>query len=112
MLLNRGYLAEQFVGQELLTIKPTYQQSDLFYWEREKVSSAAEVDYVTHVDSQIIPIEVKAGKTGRLKSLQVFLEEKKLPLGVRISQHPLNREKNILSLPLYMIPKLNRLIPT
>jgi predicted AAA+ superfamily ATPase len=110
LLLNRGSLAEQFVGQELLTLMPAYEHSELFYWQRDKPSSTAEVDYVTHIGSKIIPIEVKAGKTGRLKSLQVFLQEKKLPLGVRISQQSLSYEKNILSIPFYMIAELERLV--
>ncbi len=112
LLLNRGSLAEQFVGQELLSYKVPYERAELFYWEREKTSSKAEVDYITHVGSTIIPVEVKAGKTGRLKSLQQFLEEKKLNLGVRISQHPLAFERKILSLPLYMIAEFDRLVKT
>jgi predicted AAA+ superfamily ATPase len=109
-LLHRGALTEQFVGQELLTQFPIFESGELYYWEREKKSSMAEVDFVSHMDSQIFPIEVKAGKTGRLKSLQVFLEEKKLPRGVRISGHSLSLERNILSIPLYMIPEMNRLL--
>ena len=110
LLLNRGSLAEQFVGQELVHIMPAYERSELFYWQREKISSTAEVDYVMPVGSRIIPIEVKAGKTGRLKSLQVFLQEKQTTLGVRISQNRLSYEKNILSIPLYMIAEMERLI--
>jgi predicted AAA+ superfamily ATPase len=110
LLLNRGSLAEQFVGQELLCHMPAYERGELFYWQREKSSSTAEIDYVTHVDSHIIPIEVKAGKTGRLKSLQVFLQEKNALLGVRFSQNPLHYERNILSIPLYMISEMERLV--
>jgi len=110
LLLNRGMLAEQFVGQELLMMMPAYERADLYYWEREKVGSMAEVDYVINVGSTILPLEVKSGKTGRLKSIQVFLNEKNSPLGVRISQHPLSYERNILSLPLYMIAELKRFV--
>lgn len=110
ILINQGNLAEQFVGQELLAYSPSYEQHKLYYWEREKRGSQAEVDYVISIRGQIYPIEVKAGKTGRLKSIQTFLQEKKLPLGIRISQNPLMLSQNILSVPFYLIHELPRLI--
>ncbi|MCB1083955.1 MAG: hypothetical protein KDK61_06560, partial [Simkania sp.] len=60
--------------------------------------------------SAIIPIEVKAGKTGRLRSLQTFMKEKQSPLGVKISMSPLLLDHSILSLPLYMIDQLPRFV--
>jgi predicted AAA+ superfamily ATPase len=110
MMANRGALAEQFVGQELLACAADYLPGELFYWQREKTGSMAEVDYVINVDSQIVPIEVKSGKTGTLRSLQVFLDEKKLPFGVRLSLKPLEFHNRILSVPLYMIEELPRLV--
>lgn len=110
MLLNRGALAEQFVGQELLAYEKKYKQAKLYYWEREKRSSQAEVDYITHIGPYIYPIEVKAGATGRLKSLQVFLDEKKIDIGIQISQNKLSFERRVLSVPLYMIHELPRII--
>ena len=110
LLLNRGGLAEQFVGQELLAYTHYYEAGELYYWTREKQSSKAEIDFVVNVGSQILPVEVKSGKTGRLKSMQVFLKEKNLALGLRISSSPLLLERNILSIPLYMIAELARLV--
>ncbi|MEM1243800.1 MAG: DUF4143 domain-containing protein, partial [Pseudomonadota bacterium] len=110
ILLNRGALAEQFVGQELIAYAPNYKIASLYYWEREKTGSTAEIDYVINVDSNITPIEVKAGKSGRLKSLQVFLNEKKLNLGVQISQGQFKFENRILTIPLYLIAELPRLV--
>ncbi len=110
MLLNRGALAEQFVGQELLAYQNPHDESHLYYWSRDEKSSMAEVDYIIKIDSKIIPIEVKSGKTGSLKSLHLFLKEKNCPLGVRISAKELSRFQNILSVPLYMINQLQRLI--
>ncbi len=68
-MINSGGMAEQLVGQLLRTITPAYISSPLFYWQREKKGTAAEVDYVIQHEDQIIPLEVKAGKTGALKSL-------------------------------------------
>lgn len=109
ILLNRGAIAEQFVGQELLAHQPHYIEPEIYFWEREERSSTAEVDYVISKDVHIIPVEVKSGKTGRLKSLQIFLDEKKLDVGVRVSQKQLSFEKRVLSIPLYMVSQLSRI---
>lgn len=108
--LNSGALTEQFVGQELLAYAEKYRETELYYWEREARSSSAEVDYLMNYGPTILPIEVKEGTTGRLKSLQMFIEEKKCPIGIRISEKPLSFEKNVLSIPLYMIGEIPRLL--
>jgi predicted AAA+ superfamily ATPase len=110
LLINRGALAEQFVGQELLAYTSCFEEAELYFWCREQKSSQAEVDFVTTVDSNIIPIEVKAGATGRLKSLRIFMEEKKSKIGIRISQNKLSLFDNILSIPLYLIGEIPRLV--
>ena len=110
MQINGGAVAEQFVGQELLAYADPYLNAQLYYWERDKKGSMAEVDYVIQAKSHVLPIEVKAGTTGNLKSLMQFLLEKQAPFGIRISQHPLSYHKNVLSVPLYLINQLPRLI--
>lgn len=109
LLANRGQLAEQWVGQELLAQSPVHEMAQLYYWTRDKKGSMAEVDYITIINNEIIPIEVKAGKTGRLKSLKLFLAEKQLSLGIRISQQPLSCEEGVLSLPFYLVSEMERL---
>ena len=110
MLLDRGAIAEQFVGQELLAYQDPFDEPQLYYWSREDKSSTAEVDYVLNVDSLITPIEVKAGKTGTLRSLHLMMKEKDLPTGVRISTLKLQVNDNILSVPFYLISQLKRLL--
>ncbi len=110
LLINRGMLAEQFVGQELLAYMDPYLPQPLYYWEREKKGSEAEVDYVMNINDKIIPIEVKAGKTGSLRSLQLFLTEKQQKIGLRLSMQPLSFHDRILSVPLYMLCELRRLV--
>ncbi len=107
--MNAGSQAEQFVGQELLAYTSVYEEPQLYYWERDKKGAMAEVDYVLQIGSKIIPVEVKAGTTGSLKSLAQFFLEKQVPFGVRISQHPLSFHEKILSVPLYLISQLQRL---
>ena len=85
MTINEGAIAEQFIGQELLTLPNAYIDSKLYYWVREAKSTNAEIDYLYQSKNTIIPVEVKAGKTGSLKSLHVYLFEKKNKTGIRFN---------------------------
>lgn len=106
--ISAGMIAEQFVEQELLSYSLPFQNDPLCFWEKEQ--GEAEVDFVTTVGSNIIPIEVKAGTTGSLRSLHSFLTNKHLSLGVRIGQHSLSLRETILSIPFYLISSLERLV--
>lgn len=106
--LMTGALAEQFVGEELIASADPLLGTTLFFWNRD--GGSAEVDYLITLKNSIIPIEVKAGKEGKLKSLYLFLQEKKVPFGVRISEGPLSLKNNILTIPFYLISQLQRLI--
>lgn len=108
--IHEGSLAEQFVGQELLAYSNFHKNKKLYYWEVSQRGGAMEVDYVTTINSRIVPIEVKAGITGRLRSLQHFLERKQQSIGIRVSQRPLAFERNILSIPFYLISQLPKLL--
>lgn len=110
--INLGALAEQFVGQELLALQTMNDEPHLFFWCREAKNSQAEVDYVLQLNNAIVPIEVKAGSTGRLKSLHIFMEEKASACGVRIWAQPPSFENNTMSIPFYLIPELPRLLKT
>jgi len=123
---SEGMLAEQFVGQELLTQNEPWLNPQLYYWSREERSSNAETDYIFQHKNQIYPIEVKAGKTGILKSMQLYLYEKKLKTGIRFNLDrpnignfttrinlPGNNTElkwTLLSLPLYMVSELRRIL--
>lgn len=108
--INKGPIAEQFVGQELLAYDDPHRDVKLYFWERQQTGSEAEVDYLFQANSHIIPIEVKAGTHGRLRSLQQFMTEKKSTLGIKISEDSLGFSNNILSVPFYLISQLSRLI--
>ena len=110
LVVNEGALAEQFVGQEMLANRDSYEKKNLYFWERLKKGSEAEVDYLVAHKGKVYPVEVKAGKTGRLMSLKQFLKDKKVPFGLRISEKPLHYDNQVLSVPLYMISELERLI--
>lgn len=121
--INNGALCEQFVGQHLLYVKEWYQKPELYYWMREKKNSSAEIDYLITYKNKIIPVEVKAGKTGRLKSLQLFFSEKPSDLGLRFNTGmpslyegttSLPGKKSVafrlVSLPLYLVGQTGRLL--
>ncbi len=122
-LINKGGITEQVVGQLLRTLNPFYQEPVLYYWLNPKKEASAEIDYVIQYRNNIIPIEVKAGAAGSLKSLHQFMNLKELPKAVRIySGMPLISDikvKNaqgtltqyqLCSLPFYLISELYRLI--
>lgn len=108
--ISRGILAEQFVGQELLAYGDPYFDRHLYYWDRQKAGSTAEVDFVMNISGQIVPIEVKAGATGKLKSLRQFLMSKSAKIGLKISEAPLKLENDILSVPFYLLSQLPQLL--
>ncbi len=110
LAVYKGLVAEQFVGQQLLALGKHYIEPELYYWQREVRGSAAEVDYLWQKGENILPVEVKAGKTGTLKSLRVYLSEKNVPFGIRFSLHPLSYADSVLSIPLYAIEAMTGLI--
>lgn len=98
--IYEGAMAEQFVGQEFVVAGET----ELFYWSRNAKSSKAEVDYLIAKGRQVIPVEVKSGPAGRLKSLHLFL--KQFPdcrAGYVLSSAPyaILPEQRLVFLPLY-----------
>lgn len=111
-LINRGQMTEQLVGQMLLAMQLPITEARLYFWMRDKVGSQAEVDYVLTFGELIVPIEVKSGSLGRLKSLQQFMQTHQSPLGIRICASPLafDKAKKILSVPFYLVPQLDRLV--
>ncbi len=106
--VNRGAVAEQFVGQELRACQDRYSWPALYFWARDSRNSSAEVDYVAMARSHVLPVEVKSGKTGTLRSLKLFIEEKGALFGVRFSQDKPSFYDKVLTLPLYMVDQMNR----
>lgn len=99
--INKGNMAEVFIGLELLKYRSPYEKASLFYWHREAKSSNAEVDYIVDANRTICPVEVKAGGKGAMRSLFLFLKEKKLNRGIRASMENFSSYDNIEVYPLY-----------
>jgi len=101
---HAGAIAEQFVAQEYIAYTSIKQPAELYYWHREERSSNAEVDFLFLLNGKIIPTEVKAGKTGTLRSLQLFLEtHKNSPYGLKISEQNFSTQLPVFSIPFYGI---------
>jgi uncharacterized protein len=117
-LINEGVLAEQFIAQHLFYSKETNKAPELQYWIRESKSANAEIDFVLQNTNTLIPIEVKAGKSGTLKSLHRFIYEKNANFAIRfdLNKHSTQAIKHkvgksevetvqfeLVSLPLYLV---------
>jgi predicted AAA+ superfamily ATPase len=111
---NASAVAEAFVGQEMLAYSRAWSKQDLYYWHREARSSNAEVDYLLPLNNTVLPVEVKSGAAGRLRSLRLFLDEKRSrsPYGIRFCGQPPSVHENLHSYPIYAIPYvLSKQIP-
>lgn len=110
----QGTLIEHLVGQELMSNQYNALGS-LNFWVREKNSSMAEVDYVIAWQGKLIPIEVKSGKEGKLKSLHLFMDEAKHPFAVRFyagefslieATSSKGKKYHLLNLPYFLVSQL------
>jgi uncharacterized protein len=102
-VINKGAIAEQYAGLEILKAGSSYRPEPLYFWHREAKSSNAEVDYVVQKGQQIIPVEIKSGRQGSMQSLHLFLQEKKAPYGVRFSLENFSTYDKIRVYPLYAV---------
>ncbi|MCL2511831.1 MAG: AAA family ATPase [Bacteroidales bacterium] len=104
--VNRGALAEMFVALEIVKTSSCYSPVNLYYWQREKSQSTAEIDFLVQKHDKIIPIEVKSGTQGSMQSLRLFMTEKKIEKGIRTSLENFGHYENIDVFPLYAIANL------
>ncbi|MEA1875495.1 MAG: DUF4143 domain-containing protein, partial [Bacteroidota bacterium] len=113
---HRGVIAEHIVGQELLASKSSIMNT-LNFWTREKAESSAEVDYILPYRGMVIPIEVKAGAIGKLRSLLRYMDEAPHNIAIRIYQSEYlvqqatttaGKQFTLLNLPFYMVHRVER----
>ena len=93
----KGILAEHIVGQELLALETNTRKKQCF-WVRGKSQSQAEIDFLVQHKGYAVPVEVKSGKTGRLRSLHLFMDRCPHPYAVRMYAGPLEIQR-VTSLP-------------
>jgi len=112
--LYRGKITEHIVGQELLASNYSFLNS-LHFWVRDKKQSEAEIDIMYPYNSTMIPVEVKSGKTGKLRSLLYYLDTSDVDFAVRFYAGKLQLEEHktpngktfkLLNLPYFLSGKL------
>ncbi|MBV6512207.1 MAG: ATP-binding protein [Ignavibacteriales bacterium] len=109
-----GKAVEHMTGQEMIAPERS-ALSTLGFWTREKKSSQAEVDYIFPDEGRLIPVEVKSGPSGKLRSLHQFMEEAPHDLAVRFYSGefsdtkvttPAGKSFRLLNLPLFLAGEL------
>lgn len=118
-LVNKGGLAEMMLGWELVKYANPRNRVDLHYWENIVEGTTSEVDYIIARDLSVLPIECKAGTSGKMKSLRLFMRNKHLANAIRSSLENFallqnfdekdgNAERRITINPIYAISNLFR----
>jgi predicted AAA+ superfamily ATPase len=111
----QGKITEHIVGQEILAANYNVLNT-LHFWVREKKQSDAEIDFLYRFDGQMVPVEVKSGASGKLRSLLQFLEISEISVAVRfyagqfqIEEHKTLTGKpfKLINIPYYLAGKLN-----
>ena len=120
-LVNKGPMAELVAGLEILRYNNPSLKHEIFYWVREERNSTAEVDYVISPLGMVLPVEIKSGTKGGMKSLWLFLRAKKLDLAVRSSLENFGilrrtdseadkETRKVMICPLYALSQMKKLI--
>lgn len=113
-----GKIAEHIVGQELLSLQTSVLAKNIF-WVKEKKQSNAELDYILQISGMLIPIEVKLGKSGRLRSLMEFIDLAPHNFAVRVYSGKFSIEKTktiknkgffLLNLPFYLLSQIEEYV--
>lgn len=114
----RGKIAEHLAGQELISADNSVL-TRLNYWIRDSRNSQAEIDWVIPFKGMLIPVEVKSGPSGRLKSLHLFMDNAPHPWAVRIysgktliekAETPLGKKFSLISLPFYLAGRMAKVL--
>ena len=102
----KGAIAEQYVYQQLISAE---DDMPIYYWSND--SSRSEVDFVVQLDGYVIPVEVKAEKNLKAKSLKNFIQDYKSEKSVRTSlaDYKLN-DNNLYDIPLYAIGNIEAIV--
>ena len=94
-----GGLTENYVYNQL-----KQNHMELYYWVN---GDYAEVDFVTRISQDIVPIEAKSSIHTNSKSLNKYIEAFNPNYAIRISEKNFGFENNIKSVPLYAVFCIN-----
>lgn len=80
--VHKGRIIQHLVAQEIESIFEDFNFQSHF-WVRQEKDTSSEVDLVFPFKKYLIPIEVKSGSTGSLRSLHQFMDRCGHPYAVR-----------------------------
>ncbi len=100
----KGSLTEQYV---LCQIKQC-TQLEVFYWSSD--TGVAEIDFITQIGRNNVPIEVKASENLQAKSLKSFVQKYHTPINIRTSMSNYKKEDWLINMPLYSIGNIEEII--
>lgn len=112
---HRGRIIQHLVNQELISID-NEQEKIFHFWVREEKNSNSEVDIVMAYKNLVIPIEIKAGASGKLRSLHEFMDRTNHVFSIRLYagnfsiekiKTTKNKEYYLMNLPYYLSSKIN-----
>jgi len=111
----KGAIIPHMITQELISLNAINNQKPHF-WVREKAQATSEIDLVLQHQEIMIPIEIKSGATGSLKSLHEFIERTNHHYAIRMyagnftieEQHTPKQNKpyKLMNIPYYLGTKL------
>jgi predicted AAA+ superfamily ATPase len=116
--IYEGRISEHITGQEILSTSFSALHS-LHFWARNKKGSDAEVDFIIPFNNLLIPVEVKSGASGKLKSLQIFMDNCPHDIAIRLyngkmnihtAKTPLGKSYHLINLPYYMASQLENVL--
>jgi hypothetical protein len=84
-LINKGQITEMVVGWEIIKNLSPRTNHDLYSWENLSDSCTSEVDYLLSRNMKVLPLEIKSGITGKMKSLRYFMLKKHITEAKRCS---------------------------
>lgn len=116
-LVNKGGLTEMVLGWEIVKYNNPRSQHELYYWENTDEGTRSEVDYIIARNLKVVPVECKAGVSGKMKSLYLFMRSKRLTEAIRCSLENFSQlthkdkqdhdtERHIKILPLFAISNI------
>lgn len=107
-LVDKGSLTEMVAGLELIKYALPKRKYELYYWENLANGTTSEVDYILSRNMKVLPMEVKSGTSGKMKSLRLFMQKKHLTHAIRCSMENFSRLENdgIDIIPLYAISNI------
>jgi len=110
----KGAIIPHLIMQELISMN-TLSDKKLHFWIREKKQSSSEVDVVISFKDMVIPVEIKSGSAGSLKSLHQFVDRCNHPYAVRMyagkfeivkTKTPEGKPYLLMNLPYYLATKI------